>query len=330
MRREVISSRLTQKQRLLLETHMKAEKDRQTKNFRQGRELPMLRDGAAANQVEKLSSQATSRGIHKSASRGHVYGYYASAGIHNLMLCTRIQRDLAATVQDHIVLLRIVEQIRTAYDGIGKNFSEDVRRIVATILQEEHLSETEFLRAVRVSFSAQHWIGRNLFVHRDRLDSALRAWDCFNDIKGPQLFKGSQLSMAYTPERAREQWMRARAVFIDLQLETCRNDPSRVEQQLAAWEAQCRGRIARAALLWQQRRGQPAPKSHKTSDCILRRRIEKVIWSWDLAIARECRKKMRANMRERKQQWRTNKRCRWDGKEPLEQFERRMRSRQVQ
>merc|ERR1712137_1532461 len=126
--------------------------------------------------------------------------------------------------------------------------------------------------------------------------------------------------------------MGARAVFLELQLATGKIDRLQVEQQLAAMEARCHARVDRAELLWRQKRlGQQRlrVKSQKrSSDDAALQRIEKLIWSWHLAIAKERRQKTRALERAQRQQWQA-KRDRWDGKESLEQFERRVRCRMV-
>lgn len=296
--------------------------------------FPALCNTTAGSQ--ESFGQEASRGIYRSASRGKVYGYYAQAGLHNLMFCTRIQRDLASTVKDHIILMRMLEQIRS---GPGTDFPSRVQSAVASVLQEEGLAECEFLRAVRVSFSAQHWIGRNLFVHRDRLDSALVAWSRFNGVKGQQLFRGSQLSTVYTPERAKEQWKRVREVFVELQLEFGRMNQLQVEERLAVQEARCQVGVERAAARWrrqqweqkQQQPGRVKDSANKpTAQAALLRRMEQLIWSWDLAVAKRRRQRMRADMQKRKLWWQNWKKRRWDGKEPLIEFERRVRNRTMQ
>jgi len=324
MRRDSISNRLSQKQRLALEAHMSSERERKETSFAA---LPALCDT-----VSQTPGRDSSRGIYKSASRGKVYGYYAQTGARNFMFYTRIQRDLTATVKDHIILMQILERVHSAGpETLETNFPGTVKEAVALVLAAEDLAEETFLRGIRVSYSAQHWTGRNLYVYRDNLDSGLAAWARFESIKGPQLFKGSHPSTAYTPEVAQAQWTRARKLFLELQADAGKLDRSRVEQYLTALEAKRRDGVERTAALWHRQqqckqRRQWQEKLQSTSvQTKMSKRFEKLVWSWDVAIAKEQRQEVRAAWRERKVREQLNKKRRWDGKEPMVEFERRTR-----
>merc|ERR1711974_234079 len=101
-------------------------------------------------------------GICKSCARGQMYGYYAKVGVENLIFWGQIHRELADAVRDHILLSKMLEQIRCSNDG--RDFTSRVRSAVALVLAEECLDASSFLRTVTVRFSAQHWIGRGLSV----------------------------------------------------------------------------------------------------------------------------------------------------------------------
>lgn len=294
--------------------------------------LPALED--RTSESSNSSHQPAGRahhGIHKSACGGKVYGYYAKAGICNLTFCTRIHRDLADAVRDHIVLMRVIEQIRFA--STAKYFSSRVQDAVTTVLQEEGLEVAAFLRSFTVIFSAQHWIGRSLSVHCNNLGSALLAWQKFQNVKGVQLFKGSHTTKHYTPEEAKKQWMQAKATFIDLQTKRGKAHCSQLEDGLARLEASRQFAIEQAAARWrlQQRKQEKEVAASTQGKCNvsqqakLQQRFEKVMWSWDLAIAKEQRQHRRAAKRECALRWQNIKKRRWDGKEAFSEFERRMR-----
>jgi len=269
MRRDAISNRLSQSQRLALEAHMSSERKQTEASFAP---LPALCDTVSEHQ--QTSRREAGRGIYKSAFHGKVYGYYAQAGVRNLMICTRIQRDLAATVKDHIILMKILERIRSA--SPEADLPGSVKEAVASVMREEALTEDLFLRGIRVSFSAQHWIGRNLYIYRDKLDSGLTAWARFESIKGPQLFKGPYPSEAYTPEKAQAQWKRARELFLELQADTGKLDRSYVMQYLSLLEAKRRDDVERTAVLW-CRKQQQAKSQSANVQAKLSQRLEKLV-----------------------------------------------------
>merc|ERR1712032_493060 len=118
-------------------------------------------------------------------------------------------------------------------------------------LKEESLNEGGFLRAVTVRFSAQHWLGRGLAIHFSGLHKALDAWQRLRAARGEQLFLGGHNTAAvYTPERAEQQWLRLREVFVRLQTEAGRRrgqrlQPSDVEARVRHLEASYRCTFAR-------------------------------------------------------------------------------------
>lgn len=254
-----------------------------------------------------------------------MYGYYAKVGIRNLIFCTRIQRDLASTVRDHIILSKILERIRC--EGMRGHFPAIVRAAAASVLYEEGLKEDEFLRSVGVSFSAQPWIGRGLYVHCHQLERALEAWCRLEAAKGASLFRGACVTASFTPQRLEEQWRRVRDVFIQLQTEDGKLQRSEVEAFLAALEARYRPVFARKAARWQQqwRRAQTAGAADRVdAERALMRRCERAVRAWRQGMEREAWRKQRVEVQEQKKRWaRKRKHC-WDGKESIAEFQRRV------
>eukprot|EP00930_Biecheleria_cincta_P039137 TRINITY_DN26924_c0_g1_i1.p1 TRINITY_DN26924_c0_g1~~TRINITY_DN26924_c0_g1_i1.p1 ORF type:complete len:349 (+),score=61.47 TRINITY_DN26924_c0_g1_i1:345-1391(+) len=280
VRREIICNRLTQKQRLALETHMVAEKNNRPEKSVTAESILVMRDSKVGG--HRSCGQEASRGICKRSSRDKVLGYYAQAGINNFTFYTRTQCDLASTLTDHIILLRILAHIWSSH--ASHDFPSKVRTAVACVLQEEGLAQREFLRAFRVSFSAIHWVGRHLLVNRNTLDAALDAWYRFDSLRGPRLFWGAQVSEEYTPERAREHWAQAREIYIQLQVEAGRQSRAQVEQSLASQEAQRQTMEEQAASRWRQdewkrqQRQAGREAAEKISAHKLLHRIEKLVF----------------------------------------------------
>lgn len=265
-------------------------------------------------------------GIYKSGIGDTVYGYYAKAGFKNLVFCTRTRRDLADTVRDHILLTTVLERIRC--DNTGDGLPGKVCAALSSVLHEEGLTEHQLLRSVAVGISAHHWIGRVLWVHRLQLESALDAWRCHDDARGCALFIGSAATAAYTPGKAREQWSRVREVFIKLQTDDGRRQRSQVDLELRQMEASYRLAFERKTRRFQQQiYRQQERQATRVSGGVdpngaRLHRCERLIRSWRRAIDRKTKPRKHAAVN-----WTRNKRGRWDGKESLDEFQRRVRGR---
>merc|ERR1712039_1101783 len=105
------------------------------------------------------------------------------------------------------------------------------------------------IRFVTVHLSAQHWIGRGLYIHCDEFEKALQAWQKLENARGPQLFQSGHATAAYTPERAEQVWQRLKKIFVELRTQDGRTQPMQVEAQLAAMEASYRSSYVKKAAL---------------------------------------------------------------------------------
>mmetsp|Transcript_98117 Transcript_98117/g.245966 ORF Transcript_98117/g.245966 Transcript_98117/m.245966 type:complete len:504 (-) Transcript_98117:65-1576(-) len=338
LRRQVIEKVMQQDQRLALEAYMRSEREGlkaacAAKPDHNPGTLSMLAnmpcESTSSDEAESEIPRGRGHGgICKSAEGARVYGYYAKVGIRNLIFCTRIHRELKGAVRDHIILSRILEHIRC--EGTRGHFPTVVRTAVASVLFEEGLMEGEFLRSVGVTFSAQPWIGRGLYVHCQQLGRALEAWRRLESAKGAPLFKGARVTSAFTPERLEEQWCQVREVFIQLQTKEGQIQRSQVEAFLAALEARYRPVFARKAARWWQQwqRAQVGGAADRVNaERALLRRCERAIRTWRQEAAREVRRKQRAEAQEQKMRWaQMRKRC-WNGVEPIAEFERRVHGR---
>jgi len=338
LRRQMIENAMQQDQRLALEAYMRSEKEGQkTWCATKPRPSPGALNVLANMPCESTSSDEAETemprgrghgGIGKSAEGTRVYGYYAKVGINNVVFCTRIHKELKDAVRDHIILMKIAEHIRR--EGARGHFPSVVRAAVASVLFEEGLNEGEFLRSVGVTFSAQPWIGRGLYVHCQQLGRALEAWCRLETAKGASLFKGACVTLAFTPQRLEQQWRRVREVFIQLQTEEGKIQRSQVEGFLAALEARYRPIFARKASRWYQQwqRAQAAGAVDRVNaERALLRRCERAIRTWSQEGAREVRRKQRAEAQKEKFRWAQMKKRRWNGVEPIADFERRVHGR---
>jgi len=357
MRREAINNSMQQEQRLALEAHIVSLKkgartDGAAKTKVGGggsggggtmqatgdRRMLALRDkddsseggSEGAGAAGDVRRQRGRGGICKSADGGKVYGYFAKVNFNNVIFTTRIHKQLADAVTDHIIMMRTVEHIRCD-ENADKTFVPKVRFAVAAVLADEAIAERDFLRSVAVTFSAHHWIGRGLAMHFGELGWALEAWERLNHAQGPRLFAAGHPTVAYTPQRSERQWSHLKQVFVELQVQNGMQR-DQVEGRLAHMEAAHRPTFVKKVAAWrrQEARGFPGNKAQKIDPAkATLRRFEKAIWAWNLEIAKHKRQTKLAEYRTQKRQENLKKKRRWDGKESLEDFKRRAFGKEV-
>jgi len=282
-------------------------------------------------------------GICRSAAKGQLYGFYAKTGMMNLTFWGQIHRELADAIRDHILLSRVLERIRSSA-SIG-DFTANVHDAMQSVLLEEGLDERKFLRTVTVRFSAQHWLGRSLAVHFSKLEDALKAWTSLREVQSSaRLFAGGHGSAAYTFEGAERQWCRLRRLFVELQAGIGRRAGQRIrcedaEAQLAAWEAAYNSTRAKklARFRLRQERLSAAAAAEAAAvpggkrgglerEATLLKRLQRALQVWDRAAAAEERQQRLAWRRRQQERLTLNRKRRWDGKESLEAFKRRLQA----
>eukprot|EP00931_Biecheleriopsis_adriatica_P123683 TRINITY_DN98750_c0_g1_i1.p1 TRINITY_DN98750_c0_g1~~TRINITY_DN98750_c0_g1_i1.p1 ORF type:complete len:349 (-),score=69.71 TRINITY_DN98750_c0_g1_i1:95-1141(-) len=334
LRHEAIRTCMTQDQRLVLERYMRLQKQEEPQSVdvasvqrhKAKPQLQALEDifvlpsqEASAGQSEKQRGRG---GICKSAIGSKIYGYYVKAGISNLIFCTRIQRELSDALRDHIILNKILDHARS---DNNKSFPARVRCAVMLVLGEEGLTDQAFFRSVTVVISAHHWIGRPLWVHCLQLQRALEAWSQHDHARGRALFLGNSVDASYTPLRARQQWLRIRKVFLQLQGEARRPQvEARLQKMETAYCSAHERKSAHFCKLQQQQktvRAGPTRAKSKSSEALLHR-VQRALSAWRRASRAERKQQERATVEERKMA----KKRRWDGKESMEDFERRTRA----
>mmetsp|Transcript_142658 Transcript_142658/g.251840 ORF Transcript_142658/g.251840 Transcript_142658/m.251840 type:complete len:383 (-) Transcript_142658:136-1284(-) len=315
-RRAVIETKMRMYQKQALEAFMKTCKGR--------RAAPSVPGATALCDVHTTGQQKQAHGIMRCAVLGKVYGYYAKVGLQNLTFFTRIQPNLDNALRDHIILARVLEHVRGNHPGI--NFPAKVKLAVQQVFGEEGLDEDTFLRRYTVNVCAHHWVGRNLCVPCDCLDKALEAWQRFENAKRFQLFRGGAPTAAYTPQRADAQWKQIRDTFIELRPDGGKLPRWKAEAHVAQLEARHRPAVAKVKVQWKRGRKRKAPVGVNIQGKLLER-ADRVLFNWECAVALETRRKKLAEMQYRKQQRQQQLRQRWDGKEALADFERRVRAR---
>lgn len=337
LRRKLIQTYMLQHERIALETYMRSLKATQPTLIAKAGgssrvvKTPMPALCSASSSAEladkwELRMERGCGGIYKSAVGNKVYGYYAKAGLKNFIFCTRIQRELAGAVRDHIVLTKILENVRS--NSIRDDLPAKVRHAVALVLAEEGLAEKDLLRSVTVGISAHHWIGRVLWVHRLQLEKALDVWTRHSIARGPPLFLGNKVTAEYTPKKSHEQWLRIRETFIQLQTEDGRASRSHVVGLLAKMETAYRPMFQRKTMHFQKLRHQQKtnqtrrlqPKMITDDPEILLHRFRRAIQGWRCAANAERSKRKRAESKK----WQVSKKQRWDGKESIAEFQRRL------
>lgn len=316
-RRAVIGTKMKIYQKQALEAFMKTCK--QCEADHPGRVAYALCDIAERAKCQQMPG----RGIMKCAAMGKVYGYYAKAGLQNLTCITRIQRDLGDALRDHIILARVLERVRD--DGTANPFPAKVQAGITQVLDEEGIDKDNFLRMYTVNVCAHHWIGRNLYVPRARLGEALEVWQRFDNAKTFQLFRGGMPTAVYTPERAEAQWKRIREAFLELRPDRGKLPRWKAEAHLAELEAHHRPAVAKAKARWKHGRNVNEVLANSDVQARLLRRMERMLHKWECAVGADARRKEITERRQHKQQWQQRRKRRWDGKEALAEFERRIR-----
>merc|ERR1712190_509649 len=140
--------------------------------------------------------------------------------------------------------------------------------------------------------------------------------------------RGGVPSAAYTPERAKIQWERICEVFMDYRPERGKLPRWKAGARLADLEARRRPAIAKRNAQWQwklaERRRTNIAKMN--AEAKLLQRVDRLLHKWDCTVAAERRRKKLDEARFQRQQRQLQRKRRWDGKEALLDFERRVRA----
>lgn len=326
-RREVIQNSMRQKERLALETHIAALKKAQPRE-KARKAVPkddnlVLCDTDSSESSGKDSTVKNGKGgICRSADGDKVYGYYAKVAFNKLIFIGRIHVQLEDAVRDHIVLSKICDVAR--HDCEAVDFLARVRTAIKSVLADEDTSAAVFFRAVAVVCSVHHWVGRGLSVFFGTVESALEAWQCFDRLQTPRLFEGGRPSANYTPQRAMQQWAQLKDAFLRFQAARGPGHKAKVAARIARMEAQHRPLLAKKINRWAQRRQniggrQYRPKNAAHVQEAILYRFWRALGSWRRDAIAEERQRLRAQMAAAK----AKKRQRWDGKESLDDYNKR-------
>lgn len=329
MRRDLIQNSMQQSQRLVLEEYGFSLRNSNYQN--QGPAAAKFNHRAAEHDDNAAGSRRRQRGgVCRCIDCGKVFGYYAKIRFQNLVLWGCIHRNLSGALADHIILAKITEHMSAADSSAP--FPARVLRAVAEVLKAEGLQEAELLRGVSVGFSAQHWLGRGLTVRFPTAKQALEAWRRLEEARGPHLWDRNGPLPHYSVEFAERQWQRLRQVLVELQLQGMRKCRQNAPECLDHQERRYRSTFLRKAAAFQQlagymrRHGGSAARRWATTPKEgLRARCEGLLRDWDRAIAHERLRQRRARHRQQREIEKMNRKRRWNGKESLEQFERRLR-----
>eukprot|EP00928_Gymnodinium_smaydae_P026966 TRINITY_DN21008_c0_g1_i2.p1 TRINITY_DN21008_c0_g1~~TRINITY_DN21008_c0_g1_i2.p1 ORF type:complete len:370 (-),score=55.74 TRINITY_DN21008_c0_g1_i2:105-1145(-) len=330
-RRGAIQNSLRQEERLSLEAFIVSLKKHARPNarrFEKGQVNDHSRKAllAVCDGVTNGPQSVARGGIYKSAEKGKVYGYYAKVAFNRLIFTTRIHVHLANAVRDHILLSRIIEEAQR--ENANTPFVLKVRRAVTSVLADEGTSDTDFFRSVAVCFSAQHWIGRSLSIHLDGLEVALQAWQHIELAQTPKLFLHGHATAAYSSHRAVQQWQQLKQVFVEFSVRNGARRQHDVEARLALMETAHRTRFIQNTAKRQREKDVMAfsakcPKKIDPERAVIRRfRCALQVWRCD--TARMQRQKYLSEKRKRNACAELLKKRRWDGKESVEAFKRRI------
>lgn len=322
-RRDVIQTRMGERERLALEAHVRSRGPRGNLVGAAAGRGTSAKPRVLAICDEGLKRAKGNGGIVscKSSSGDRVIGYYATVAFNSLGLEAKVRKGLADALRDHITLVKIVEGSRGSDDS--RDFPTALRASIGQVLQQEGLAMCDLLHAFTVSISAHHWTGRTLKIRSVDLETALVAWRRFDGIKRTALFAGCSIGSEYTPQRAQVRWKQIRETYIDMQLATGRANHRQAARRLSQLEASHRSTFVRLEAFNRRQHERRAQKSaHRSSpDTVLVQRCLSALRSWQRAEQRV----ERCRQRQAQAELRLKERCRWDGKESLLDFERRLR-----
>eukprot|EP00928_Gymnodinium_smaydae_P024507 TRINITY_DN19811_c0_g1_i1.p1 TRINITY_DN19811_c0_g1~~TRINITY_DN19811_c0_g1_i1.p1 ORF type:complete len:345 (-),score=37.81 TRINITY_DN19811_c0_g1_i1:166-1200(-) len=331
-RHHAIKNSMSQTQRLALEAHMVSSKEKQHYDPSQRAESANMEALCNTDSSHAIPNDSLGRsGICRSCACGKTYGYYAKVSINNLVFWGRIHRDLTDAVRDHILMIQVVQRIRCLRQQL--DFQKSVSRAFQDILSNEALNEHPFLRTVSVRFSAEHWIGRGLAIHFSTLEAALAAWHRLQLAQGEVLFASGHVTPAYTPEKADEQWRRIRKAYVDLQTDARRRAGQRlrridVEARLATLEATYRAKYLQKVARFRRQRELRHPLRGRayeiSSDGVLQRRLQRVLRIWEHRLLLATKRSLSIREKRRREQVALERKRRWDGKESMDEFKRRI------
>jgi len=256
-RRDTISHRLSTSQRVGLEKHLRDEKAGTCK----------------PTSLELCQSECKSgTGIYRASRTG---GYYAKVFVYSLGLQGCARKELADAVNDHIGLIKVIDQLKRGYFEVDVSERMEPSRLDADL-------PPGLVASVQVFFYNRHFIGhRHLQLNFKSLTQGLAAWDVMQKAKGPTLFTGNGVTNAYTPEAAMKQWQRVKEAYLHY-ASGRRSSRAHIEEQLLTWEReQLPIRIQRECKLWQRQQEQTVkacrPLDNETHDSGLLRCVERLL-----------------------------------------------------
>mmetsp|Transcript_15473 Transcript_15473/g.33528 ORF Transcript_15473/g.33528 Transcript_15473/m.33528 type:complete len:367 (-) Transcript_15473:151-1251(-) len=355
-RRAVIETSMQQFQRLELENFVKsASAERGTAAAQRGRNgrTGFDRKGKGVMQGDGEHKDDENKrqrgGICKCCDQGRVYGHYAKVSYKNLVFWGHVHKDPTRAVQDHIILSKVTEHMSD--NKKGSSFMEMVNEAWRLVLHEEGLTEKQFLRGVSVTVAARHWIGQALSTRFGTLAQALDAWKCLEDARGVPLFYCNTITANYTLDAALQQWKRLRQAFLHVQSLGSKKSLAMVEQHLSFLEGSYRPVFLRKARALERQRclrygsstssstdasddfsGSSSSSSNNTDsscssngdiDSALKLQCESILRDWDRAVAKTKLRQNAAARRQALQKAEAQRKRRWNGKESLDEFQRR-------
>mmetsp|Transcript_54282 Transcript_54282/g.129368 ORF Transcript_54282/g.129368 Transcript_54282/m.129368 type:complete len:503 (+) Transcript_54282:154-1662(+) len=262
-RKDVITNRFSQRQRVALETHMKevrakaaAEKD----------PFPLDRcaDDSSARKAGKGSAGAV--GICRTKN-----GYHAQVTWNSLSIKAKVRAELKDAVYDHICLLQVMHLVRRELPAHEKALlaPTDIGDAVAAIARSEAAGEfvaagLQSIVAIQVNLSVTYFLGtHSLMLHRRELAAGIAAWlELRRGREQLSVYKGRA---AMTDLQALDkQWQNLRGTYLRLEQENGA-DGDYLEARLRLWEEENRpARMQKDVEV--VAKAQPLSKARRNSD----------------------------------------------------------------
>jgi len=224
-----------------------------------------------------------------------------------------VHQELADAVGDHIFLQRVAEGIRCSSQN--DTFSACVQRALSDAREEIGWVE-DIIAAVEVHLSYHHFIGGHSFKLKFvSLDEGTGAWEQLHAAKGQDLFRGSGVTAAYTPQAAKEQWQRLKNTFLEIAASRITREgysranshEERLRTRLQDLEnSYNQTRLKRECLLWNRSRVNADKAlsqigcSQDVCDALLMQRLDQLLRSQNLPQLKKIEKRSEKRRSEKK------------------------------
>mmetsp|Transcript_212 Transcript_212/g.709 ORF Transcript_212/g.709 Transcript_212/m.709 type:complete len:488 (-) Transcript_212:28-1491(-) len=238
-RKEVITSRFSQRQRVALEAHMKEARAQAIAN----KDAVVCKLGA--NDGQKSSRAGTGAAGTQGICRTK-QGYFAQVTWNGLSMKGKMRGELKDAVADHIGLLQVMHILKLelpSREKVRECHAADVAEAVVFATRsatagEQVAAGLDALNVIQVSVNLTYFLGQHpLMLRRKCLGDAVYAWLQLRRSRDQLCLDKGQSTLVGVEGRKllEEQWQHFKALYIQLEAEQGA-DPAYLQARLNLWE----------------------------------------------------------------------------------------------